>query len=224
MNMALPDLNKFAADNGLDLIGVADMARLRVENEKSMAAVPEDLTRGIVVGVHLADAVLDTLENAPTPLYFHHYRQANYSLDRAAFDLAAVLQRAGHRALPVPASQITERGGRAGMVSHRSIGHAAGLGWIGRSSLLVNPKFGARVRYSTVLTNAPYEAGSPIQNNCGNCRACIGVCPAGAVKDSPDDFDGDACFKKLCEFRSLPFIGQHVCGVCVKACRGSDCV
>ena len=221
---ALPDLDAFARDHGLDAIGVADLDHLRREEPQAMASAPVEFSRGIALGVRLPDAVVDAIEDRPTPLYFHAYRQANYALDRAATALALRLQRAGHRALPVPASQIIEPGGRRGLVSHRLIGHGAGLGWIGRPTLLVHPRYGARMRYASVLTDAPYPTGEPMEERCGECRLCIDACPAGAVGESSRDYDVAACFAKLVEFRKLPFIGQHVCGICVKACRGPDCV
>ena len=220
----LPDLEGFARAHGLDTIGVADLDALRRSEPEAMASAPPEFPRGIALGIRLADAVVDRIADRPTPLYFHLYRQANYALDRAALQLALELQRAGRRALPVPASQITDPDGRRGMVSHRLIGNAAGLGWIGRSRLLVHPQYGARMRYASVLTDAPYPPCQPMESRCGDCRECIELCPAGAVKESSRDLDLDACFDKLNEFRKLPFIGQHICGICVRACRGPGCV
>jgi len=220
----LPDLETFAKEHGLASVGVADLAALRERELAAMASAPTEFSRGIALGMRLPDAVIDAIEDRPTPLYFHVYRQANYALDRAAFDLALVLQQAGRRAVAVPASQITDAGGRRGMVSHRLIGHAAGLGWIGRPTLLVDPRYGARMRYASVLTDAPYVAGEPMADRCGECRKCVDACPAGAVKESSRDFDLEVCFEKLAEFRKLRFIGQHICGICVGACRGPECV
>ena len=220
----LPDLEPWARAHGLAVAGVADLVALREREPDAMAAAPAELTRGLALGIRLLDRVVDEIEDRPTLLYFHLYRQANFALDRVAFQLALQLQEAGHRALAVPASQVTDPAGRRGMVSHRLVGHAAGLGWIGRSRLLVHPRYGARLRYATVLTDAPYPPGRPIENRCGDCRDCVEACPAGAIRVSSRDLDLEACHAKLREFRKLPFIGQHICGICVKACRGPDCV
>ncbi len=220
----MPDLVKFAELHGLSAIGVADLDALRLREPAAMASAPPEFPRGIAFGIRLPDAVIDQLEDRPTPLYFHVYRQANYSLDRVAVSLALELQRAGYRALPVPASQVIDPGGLRGLVSHRLIAYSAGLGWIGRSRLLVSPRYGARMRYACVLTNAPYPPGEPMDDRCGDCRNCIDACPAGATKESSRDFDLSACHEKLSGFRKLPFIGQHICGICVKVCRGPECV
>lgn len=208
-----------ARELGLALFGVADVRAIRDE----FLLGPETsrrFDRALSLGLRLADAVLDELVDRPTPLYFHHYRQANNILDRAAFALAADIQARGHHALPIAASQIIDWERQLAHVSHKKIGALAGLGWIGRNNLLVNPDLGARFRLVTVLTDMPLEAGSPLEFGCGSCRACLSPCPAGAIKAEPGAFDHLACYAKLQEFRRSGLVGQFICGVCVKACRG----
>jgi epoxyqueuosine reductase QueG len=74
------------------------------------------------------------------------------------------------------------------------------------------------MRLVTVLTNMPLEAGEPLKDDCGVCRRCLKKCPAGAIKEKLEDFDYMACYEKLREFRKSGIVGQHICGVCVKAC------
>ncbi len=209
--------------HGMSLWGVADLDTAR-RSEEMRGCVPDDLcggySRAVVMGVRLQDAVLEGIEDRPTPLYFHHYRQANFFLDRVAFDIARLLQDAGHSALAIPATQIITRKPMRGHACHRSLGWAAGLGWRGRNNLLVHPEYGSRVRYVSVLTDAPLDAGTPMSGGCGDCFECVKACPAGAIHASAEDFDIVACKAKLDEFARLPFVGQHICGVCVKACRG----
>ena len=204
----------------IDVSGVADVPHLRERFPASTVDVPAGLDRAVVIGVRLQDAVIEEIIDQPTALYFHLYRQANYHLDRAAFQIAQGLQHDGARSMAIPASQIVARDPMRGRVSHKLFAWAAGLGWYGRSSLLVHPEFGARVRYATILTDAPLECGHPLERDCGECRACVAVCPAGAIHTGHDDYDLDACYNKLTEFTRLPFIGQHICGVCIKACGG----
>lgn len=61
----------------------------------------------------------------------------------------------------------------------------AGLGWIGRQSLLVTPGFGSFVLLGeVVLTEECDRYDAPVREpRCGSCRACIAHCPAGAVRD-----------------------------------------
>lgn len=204
------------------VFGVADLDIVR-------AAEPDALDfgkwgqspfpRAVVFGMPLQNAVLESLVDRPTPLYFHLYRQVNYQLDSAALEAAALLQHAGHEAIAIAASQIVQREPMRAHVSHRLLGWVAGLGWRGRNNLLVHPEHGSRVRYVSVLTDAPLEAGRPLERDCGGCAACLGVCPAGAIREDREAFRLDLCAAKLSEFARIPFVGQHICGVCVKACH-----
>ncbi len=213
-------LKKFALDLGASLFGMADVTGIRHEfllDEE----VRKSFDRGISVGKRLIGGVLEEIKDRPTPLYFHHYRQLNFFLDRAAFLLATYIQESGHRALPIPASQMLDWENQKAHLSHKKVGYLAGLGWMGRSNLLVHPEYGSRFRLVTVLTDMPLETDRPFEGDCGECKKCIEVCPAGAIKEKREDFDHWACFDKLKEFRRQGIVGQHICGVCVKACSGT---
>jgi epoxyqueuosine reductase QueG len=74
------------------------------------------------------------------------------------------------------------------------------------------------MRYVTVLTDAPLDADVPLETDCGSCMACVSRCPAGAIAEDKTCFDLGKCTAVLDGFVKLPYIGQHICGVCVKAC------
>ena len=213
-------LKKFCLDLGFSLFGAADIMSIRdgfLLADRLKARFP----RAVSLGKRLVDDILDDIEDKPTPLYFHHYRQINFFLDREALVVAAHIQDFGFGALPIAASQIVDWQKQLAHVSHKHIGLRAGLGWIGRDNLLVNGDFGSRFRLVTVLTDMPLETGAPLLPfGCGPCRACIAPCPAAAIKERPEDFDHRACFEKLDEFRRKHVVSQHICGVCVRACKG----
>jgi epoxyqueuosine reductase QueG len=210
-------LKNLAFEMGVSLFGVADITGIRLEF-KLEGKTPAAFPRAISLGRRLIAAVLDEIEDRPTSLYFHHYRQVNNFLDRAAFLLSCRIQDEGFKALPLPASQIIDWEKQQGHVSHKKIGFLAGLGWVGRNNLLVNPDFGAQIRLVTVLTDMPLEPDRPVDADCGRCAFCLSTCPAGAIKKTREEFDHQACFEKLKEFRRLHIVSQFICGVCVKAC------
>ena len=204
---------------GGELFGVAALSPDNVSLHHLSAEIPAKFPQGISIGIRLSDAVVDEIEDHPTPLYLHHYRQANYILDQIAFRVAALIQRLGGQALPIAASQIVDWENQRGHLSHKALAHKGGLGWLGRNNLLVHPRFGGRIRLVSVLTNLSLPVDKPLDNSCGTCRRCIAACPAGAIKEAAEEFDHRGCFEKLREFRSKYNIGQYICGVCVKACR-----
>ncbi|MGE5280015.1 MAG: hypothetical protein ACM3L6_04650 [Deltaproteobacteria bacterium] len=212
-------LRSFARRAGAEILGVADAAAHR-ESFAIAAEALDALDRAVVLGIPLSGGVLEEIADRPTKLYFHHYRTANLFLDQLALRLARWIEKRGHRALAVPASQITDWQSQKAHLSHKKMALAAGVGRLGRNNLLVHPRFGARLRLATVLTDMPLKAGRPLSGGCGACRACVSVCPAGAIGESAAVFDHQACFKLLQDFQRKNIVGQYVCGVCVKACRG----
>jgi epoxyqueuosine reductase len=212
-------LKEFSVEQDFSLFGVADITEIRQEFNLPNISL-EKFSRGIALGKRLLDAVIEEIEDRPTALYFHHYRQLNFFLDRGAFLMASYIQDLGFKALPIPASQITDWEKQQSHVSHKKVGYLAGLGWIGRNNLLVNPDFGSRFRLVTILTDMLLTTDHPLDEDCGLCRACISVCPAKAIQEDVSNFDHWGCFDKLKEFRKSGIVGQHICGVCIKACPG----
>lgn len=210
---------KFALGQGFSFFGVADITEIRKDfniDPKTKARY----SRGISLGKKLLNSVLDTIKDQPNALYFHHYRQVNFFLDRGAFLVASFIQDLGYNALPIAASLIIDWEKQISHVSHKKVAQLAGLGWIGRNNLLVNSESGSRFRLVTVLTDMPLEYGESLPFSCKDCTKCVSVCPAGAIKEDPNNFDHRACFEKLKEFRKRGLVGQYICGVCVRECSG----
>jgi epoxyqueuosine reductase len=155
-------LKKFCLSSGCDLFGVAN-----IKEVKKDFALPEVLLkkidRAVVLGIRLSSLILEGIEDAPTRLYFHHYKSINTALDQAALKVANFIQKKGFLALPVPASQIVDWEKQTAHLSHKKIGVLAGLGWIGRNNLLVNKKLGSQFRLVTILTNMPLKTDKPKQ-------------------------------------------------------------
>jgi len=219
-------LENHARNLGADLFGVADLGLFQPYDgvDVSLLSFPF----GISIGMRLSDAILEriTVED-PTPEYAFHYKAANALLDDIALRITGRIQKEGYAALPIPASQITREALHQGAISHKAIAAIAGLGWIGKSQLLINPRFGPRLRFSSVLTTMPMKAGEPLKNGCGACEECAKACPTGAIKPGEvmkekwvreDVFDPDACYNRLITFRDNPRYSASICGICVKVC------
>ncbi|MBE0652912.1 MAG: tRNA epoxyqueuosine(34) reductase QueG [Bacteroidales bacterium] len=77
--------------------------------------------------------------------------------------------------------------GRAFVDSAPVMEHAfarnAGMGWIGKNSLLISPSFGSFIFLGEIITDAIIEADRPeISDMCGNCSLCIDECPTHAIQ------------------------------------------
>lgn len=205
---------------GGSLFGVADLRPFKKDEILLPLSLIGRLSYGISVGFHLSDAVLEEIENQPTPLYFHHYQRINILLDTIGLTVTSAIQDLGYQAMPIPASQLVDWKNQRGHLSHKHVARAAGLGWIGRNNLLVNERFGSRIRLVTVLTDLPLPIDSPSVNHCGSCHNCLPVCPAGAIKERREEFDHLRCYEQLRAFTKTLHFSHNICGVCVKACKG----
>jgi epoxyqueuosine reductase len=63
----------------------------------------------------------------------------------------------------------------------RSYARAAGLGWIGRNTCLINQEFGSYVLLAELLTSLDLPAGTSAPDRCGTCTRCIDACPTDAI-------------------------------------------
>lgn len=210
-------LNKFCLEQGAEIFGIADITSLKKEVHLS-ENILKNLDRAIVLGIGLSQPILEEIDNQPTKLYFHHYRTLNMFLDQLALRTANFLQKYGFLSLPIPASQILDWEKQTSHLSHKKIGHLAGLGWMGKNNLLVSPKLGSQFRLVSILTNAPFKTDKPIKKDCGNCKICISACPAGAIKEGREDFDYLKCYAMLKDFQKKRIVDQYICGICVKSC------
>ena len=215
---------------GADYCGVADLAPARGFIEWQGGKDVAEYPRAVVMGIVLLDSLVDLLpdrETAPNAMqYKHHaYDVVNSALDQVAMQVANTIQRAGFRAFPVPASKRASDGKIAAVFSHKLAAHMAGLGWIGRNCLLVTPDHGPRVRWVTVLTDAPLTpTGTPMEPRCGKCTACVDACPIHAftgrlfAENEPREarYDAAACDRY---FREMESAGKPaVCGMCLYIC------
>ncbi len=177
------------------------------------------------IAVKLSDAVLSTIENAPSFAYFQHYRTANTLLDQIAFKMANEIERAGFQAFPIAASQsLGKSHPYEGVLPHKTAAVKAGLGFVGKSGLFLTQKYGSKVRLATVITDMPLTSTRKIiENGCGECTACMRACPAGAIfgelpkTNGERNFDPEKCSRYMKEH--FQDVGRgSVCGVCIKIC------
>ncbi|CAJ35587.1 4Fe-4S double cluster binding domain-containing protein [Methanocella arvoryzae] len=228
--VALEDrIREIARQEGVDFFGIADLAVAKEELARQGGPGMAKYPRAISLGIRLFDEIVDQLPDRKSRAVAvsyrtHCYDVINLRLDEVASKIAGEVQRAGHRAYPVPASARTDDERICAVFSHKLAAHLAGLGWIGKSCLLVTPEAGPRVRFVTVLTDALLPAGEPMEVQCGNCTECVDACPVQAFtgrnfrEDEPREARYDA---RKCEayFKAMEKeSGPAVCGMCLYAC------
>ena len=220
-------LESLAKEMGATYFGVADLAPARQRISEQGGEFLTQFLRAVSHGFVLADGIVNTLVHhknvaALSNYWYYVYQIVNPRIDSISLMLAQSLGEAGFQAFVVPSSQMVDKTRLAAVFSHKLAAHLAGLGWIGKSALLITPEHGPRVRWGTVLTDTPLEAGRPVEDMCANCVACVESCPAHAFTGQSFDkprprseiFAAEACDNYLRKREA-----QHrACGMCVYIC------
>jgi epoxyqueuosine reductase len=221
MRVLNAEITRRLKDHGADLVGFADVSCL-----------PADVTGGLMRAVSIALAldppVIRAIHNGPTPEYFAEYERANLRLAQLSEEAARVLTDAGSRAQAFqPTAEQIDRVTLSAKLQHRTVATRAGLGWIGKSGLLVTKEYGSAVRLASVLTDAELETGRPVEvSHCGDCHHCVEHCPAQAITGMNWEtgatreriYNPAACFKTARALSGAQGLKATICGVCINVC------
>lgn len=113
-----------------------------------------------------------------------------------------------------------------GPVLERDHAAQAGIGWHGKSTMLIDQRLGTWFFLAEILTTLDLPPDNPVPNRCGTCERCISACPTGAIT-APHQLDARRCISYLTielkgaiplELRRL--IGDRIfgCDDCLDAC------
>ncbi len=97
----------------------------------------------------------------------------------------------------VPAAQLV-RSIDTAPVQERALAEAAGLGFIGKNTMLILPKGGSFTFLTALLTDLELAFDQPISWDCGDCTICLEACPTGALEtDRPYQLNAHKCIANL---------------------------
>jgi len=223
------ELREEASKYGIDLFGVTSAQDLI---EAPAGHRLEDVLPGaksiIILGLKMLDAQTDLLplegdnsSNSPRQAMFSgHNALLSQRLDEAGYFLSRLLEKKGFHAY----HQLSSTGGvdgryLTGLISLKHAAARAGLGTIGRNSLLITSQYGPRLRLTGIITDAVIEPDKTnLSDPCPECGRCIEECPAGALKDpepgEPYEINRFACNQFLST--------RPTCSICLKVCPVGD--
>lgn len=223
-------INDLGDIHAIDYIGVAALTNYHDELQAIGGSLTDSFPRALSIGIILPHAIVELLADRTSyenTLQYetHAYQVINQRLDLFSSIISSVLQKSGYNAMPLLAAERIDNERVCATMPHKAAAYLAGFGWIGKNCLLITPDNGPRVRWTTVLTDAPFaENHTLMDTRCDECTVCTVDCPVHAIKGRTFSrcegremrLDVTKCenyFKTLKAEGKLP-----VCGMCLYAC------
>jgi epoxyqueuosine reductase len=200
-------LKSFVRRLGIDLVGIADLSTLEgmpIGIPADSATFLERFQSAIVLGAQLGKLGKQASGS-----------EVSAYLEKAGLQVLSYLERDGYRGLIIHTEDEYDPISRTGLLSLKVLAKGAGLGWQGRSLLIVSPAYGPIHRWIAVLTDLELQADEPIANQCGTCSICVDKCPHGALTlvsfDDHPRHRENVLNLEVCR-------GDDGCAVCLVAC------
>ena len=215
-----------AKAEGSCLVGFADITSLRgmQAGDETVFQFPSAIT----FAVEIPEAAVKASLNKPSIEMREAYKMCNKKLKAAGERIVAMLTDAGYKARFIDPAQRVNPEQLLGAISQKAIAAQAGLGWIGRNGLFITEEYGPRQRMGAVLTDMPVkERATLINNQCGDCTACIDKCAMKVLKGArfkhhPSSRDEVIDWAKCGDYEKR-LIGdgskpEMACGRCISVC------
>ena len=159
----------------IDLFGFADLKTFKhIANSNSIHGINilKNYKYAIVMGVQYGKFGIKTTGD-----------EVALFLEEIAFKLMMNLtENERYAALIIHTEDEFDPKNRMGLMSLKALAKESGIGWMGRSLLVVSPNYGPVHRIVAILTDMPLVASGKIANNCKDCYLCIEKCPYSALK------------------------------------------
>ncbi len=131
-----------------------------------------------------------------TPVPYTRIRNSlTPKMDAIALNMCIELEKKGIVSVPIPTNESLwdEKTGRwRSIISQKHAARAAGLGTIGRHSLLITPRFGSMVWLGCILCDTEIEPDEMLADICMGCNKCVQACPVNAVEG--EELNQQACW------------------------------
>lgn len=204
---------------GADVCGIANINRFDDAPKGFHPLDVYDKTKSVIVfGKQFPSSLFQANTNVPYTLFKNNSTKL---LDDISIQLTMTIELEGYNAIPIPTDEPYEywdpknREGK-GILSLKHLAQAAGLGTIGKNTLLINEKYGNRLYFGALLTNSELDEDDLARNLClEKCNICLEECPKKAL-------DGVTINQKKCREECIYYTegGGFVygCNICRKVC------
>lgn len=197
----------------IESFGITEYAFTEVERDMVFKDQSILFSHAIVLLMEMDQASID---QAPSLETGKEVFSAYYKLGKAVNEIAQSLKNMGFAAQAGPAL--------GGDVIYSVLAQKSGLGHVGKHGLLINRKFGPRLRIAAVYTSIENFKSTPrdeydwISEFCDKCNVCVRTCPSKAIYKEPIitslGYETHIDYKKC----AIPFALDYGCSVCIKEC------
>jgi epoxyqueuosine reductase len=188
------EIKEYALSHGAELVGVLSPESIDAfpeywigwqiqQTSKKTTDYMEDAKSILVLGYHAYDDIYEAQIAHNGKIEYPVYTMMRLSARR----VMRQLEEKGYKCIVYPFN-----------LSQKKMAQLAGLGPIGKNSLIINPKYGPWIRLQSILTDAPLVPDQAYtQDLCKDCTRCLSACPTGAL--SPYVVDPEKCLIGISE-------------------------
>lgn len=188
-------IKKIFFDLGADVCGIANVDKFA---EAPKGFRPTDIFKDCRSVVVYALALSKGLTKVSPRIVYQHFNSIRMiQLDHIGIAAGMAIEALGGVAVPLPCDgpydywDSEKKEGR-GILSMRHAALLAGVGSMGKNTLIINKKFGSMINIGALLTDLDLKSDPPHEDIClKNCRICLDSCP-------PNAMDGISVNQKLC--------------------------
>ncbi len=193
--MQKEQIRRIIYDSGADVCGFAHISQFEnVEKKYHPCTIWKDCKSVIVFGIALPESLFDINSRL---IYAHFNTISIQQADNISFKSARTIEKsegitspsARIKALPLPSDGPYEQWDKDtmtghGLVSVKQAAVFAGLGSLGKNTLLINKDYGNRLTLGLILLDTGFEPDAPAEDLCiPSCSLCVRSCPVQAIGD-----------------------------------------
>lgn len=206
---------------GVSLVGFADLNDIDT-------TLFNNMKYGISIGIAINPNIINEISEKPTEEYYEEFIRLNTKLDTITKLGVKHIISMGYNAIGQTSTYETRNDNLTTVLSHKTVATKAGLGWIGKNTLLTTTKYGSAIRLSSIITDMDLETATPItESKCGLCNKCVEICPGSVLTGSNwninskrEDLINPFKCRDVASSNSKKLLGieMPLCGKCMAVC------
>lgn len=206
---------------GVSLVGFADLSDIDT-------TLFNNMKYGISIAIAIDPNIINKISEEPTKEYYEEFIMLNNKLDTITKLAVKHIISMGYNAIGQTSTYETRNANLTTILSHKTVATKAGLGWIGKNSLLTTTKYGSAIRLSSIITDMDLETDTPItESKCGCCNKCVEICPGSVLTgnswtthSSREDLINAFKCRDVASLNAKKLLGieMPLCGKCMAVC------